>query len=63
MSAPYTIWVNNGYDGWSPDDYDTIEELQQAIRNGQAYAPFRITQEIEMIVTMGTEAFTPPKTW
>ena len=25
-AGPYTVWVNHGYEGWSPTSYDTLEE-------------------------------------
>jgi hypothetical protein len=24
--GPYTVWTDHGYDGWSPTDYETLDE-------------------------------------
>ena len=40
----YTIWANNG-DGWSPTDYDSLKELEEALTMAR-YAPIRITTEM-----------------
>ena len=31
----YIVWVNYGYDGWSPTGFETIEEMEKYIIAGR----------------------------
>lgn len=50
----YTIWTDYGsYEGWSPTNYETFEDLQKALHEkmiGSSYNPIRITKEVDIKV-------------
>ncbi len=47
----YILWINYGYEGWSPTEYETLEEcLNGAMKN--AYGnEFKITKKIDYKIT------------
>jgi hypothetical protein len=41
--GPYTLWLDYGYEGWKPTDYDTLEE---ALRGERFYNNWVITRAV-----------------
>lgn len=39
----YTVWVNQGYEGWQPTEYDSIEEC---LNHDRYSREMRITKDV-----------------
>lgn len=45
-----TLWLDYGYEGWNPRDFDSMSALLAAIKIGETFGnKFRITKEIQLI--------------
>lgn len=42
----YTIWLDHNFDGWSPYDFDTIEECLEHMRSFCHTGGYRITRNV-----------------
>ena len=47
----YTIWTDYGYEGWNPEDYETMEDLQDALKATCGYKEkVRVTTDLPYYV-------------
>ena len=50
LKMTYVLAQNCGYEGWSIQDYATIEELKKAIKGQAIHSTWRIFKEIDIQV-------------
>lgn len=45
----YILWINYGIEGWSPNEYSSIDKLKEDILKGVNNGmPFRVTKELKV---------------
>jgi hypothetical protein len=49
MTAPYTVWIDYGTEGWSPRDCATVTECLDAIAQYGIGLGYRITRPVTLI--------------
>jgi hypothetical protein len=47
----YIVWINYGYDGWSPNQFNTFQEAFEYATKENYGKEFKITIELEYKVT------------
>jgi hypothetical protein len=52
---PYTCWIDFGYEGWRPRDFETYGELRDFILKGEAHGlNIRFTEELPLTLLPST---------
>ncbi|OCB09286.1 hypothetical protein A5717_26300 [Mycolicibacterium porcinum] len=47
-TGPYTVWMDNGLDGWRPEDCDTLADCFHAMHAIGHSGDYRITRDVEV---------------
>ena len=49
LEMKYILWLNHGLEGWSPNEFKTLDELLAALKRGETYGnEFKITKELQL---------------
>lgn len=51
----YTLWLDHGYEGWHPRDFETKESLIDAIKTETYGNSWRITRELDIDIPIVEE--------
>ncbi len=46
-TGPYIVWINYGYDGWAPYDYETVEDALKHKASGDEWILTRTVKLVE----------------
>lgn len=53
--GPYIVWVDYGYEGWSPTSFATKQEVLHHLLQGSSYGPAIVTRVLKMSLSIEDE--------
>lgn len=56
-NGPFTVWLDGGYDGWSPTDYPTLRAALEAEKYSSNWVIMKV---VDYTITEIEPASTPP---
>lgn len=51
----YIVWINHGYGGWSPEEFQTLKEAVEFATKNNYSSEFKVTKEVEYIINEVSE--------
>ena len=50
LTKPFVLWMNYGYEGWHPKEFDSLDQLLEVIRDHHHGEEFVVTKLLDLSV-------------